>query len=70
MINQAREQRIAMMNEMGDDLRALLPKHRISINNEALNKSQAIDVSVQSLVEDSIVKPAYAEEIKMQFEKF
>ncbi|WP_412518821.1 BglG family transcription antiterminator [Staphylococcus simulans] len=70
MINQAREQRIAMMNEMGDDLRALLPKHRISINNETLNKSQAIDVSVQSLVEDNIVKSAYAEEIKMQFERF
>lgn len=70
MINQYREKRIAMMNEMGDDLLTLLPAHRIKVYHSAASRDAAIDVAVKPLIDDGVVQSSYANEIKMQFEKF
>lgn len=70
MINQAREKRIASMNEIGPDLRSLLPENRISTIPGQFKRDEAIELAVEPLIKDGIVTDGYSNEIKAQFEKF
>ncbi|WP_275127282.1 PTS sugar transporter subunit IIA [Staphylococcus hominis] len=70
VINFSREKRFNQNYKNSYELKDLLPAHRINKVTKIMNKDEAIDISVQSLIEDGIVSPKYSCEIKKQLDIF
>lgn len=70
VINFSREKRFNQNYKNSYELKDLLPAHRINKVTKIMNKDEAIDISIQSLIEDGIVSPKYSCEIKKQLDIF
>lgn len=70
IVNHFRESKVVNIEHMGENLRKLLPEHRIIKLNQIVNKEKAIHQVSELLFHDDIIDYRYADEIIKQMESF
>lgn len=70
IVNQYRESKVVQLEQIGENLRELLPEHRITKTEHMINKDRTIYQVSDLLLQDNIIESRYADAIIKQMESF